>query len=147
MPGIVVGVDGSEHSVRSLEWAMREAGLCNVPLTVITVNPVAAGYFGGPIVLAADEPKLEQARLGASEAADKAAAKLGDEPHPPSVVIRAISGFVAQELIAASSDADLLVVGSRGAGGFARLLLGSVSSQVVQHALCPIVIIPGHRKG
>lgn len=144
MTGIVVGVDSSEHSQRSLEWAMREAAVRKVPLTVITVNAVVAGYFGSPVVLAADEPAREQARQGAQEAADKAAAVLGESP--PSVIIHAINGFPAGELIEASRDADLLVVGSRGAGGFAKLLLGSVSSQVVHHAHCPVVIVPGDRK-
>lgn len=145
MTGIFVGVDGSEHSQRSLEWAMREAEIRKMPLTVITVHPVVAGYFGAPVILAADEPAREQARQGAQEAADKAAAASGDSP--PSVTIRAVSGFPAEELIEASRDADLLVVGSRGLGGFAQLLLGSVSSQVLHHAHCPVVVIPGGRKG
>jgi nucleotide-binding universal stress UspA family protein len=53
---------------------------------------------------------------------------------------------VAEELVNASRDADMLVVGSRGGGGFARLLMGSVSSQVVHHASCPVVVIPGPRQ-
>ncbi len=63
-------------------------------------------------------------------------------PGPASVAVRAVSGLAAQELVAASSGSDLVVVGSRGGGGFARLLLGSVSHQVVSHAACPVVVIP-----
>ncbi len=77
MPGIVVGVDGSQHSVKSLEWAMREAAISGAPLTIITVNSVIAGLHGAPVVLAGDEPAREQARQVAQEAADKAAATLG----------------------------------------------------------------------
>lgn len=146
MAGIVVGVDGSEHSVRSLEWAISEAACRNAPLTIITVQTVAAGYFGSPVVLAADEPLRQQAEQAAKQAAEKALAKIGDGPRPASVTVRAVSGFPAQELIEASDDADLLVVGSRGVGGFTRLMMGSVSSQVAQHAHCPIVIIPGDRQ-
>jgi nucleotide-binding universal stress UspA family protein len=59
------------------------------------------------------------------------------------VTVRAVNGFPAQELIEASRDADLLVVGSRGGGGFARLMMGSVSDQAVRHAYCPVVVVPG----
>jgi nucleotide-binding universal stress UspA family protein len=55
--------------------------------------------------------------------------------------VRAINGFPSKELINASRDADLLVVGSRGAGGFARLMIGSTSDQVVHHAHCPVVVV------
>jgi nucleotide-binding universal stress UspA family protein len=74
----------------------------------------------------------------------KAAAQLG-EAQPLSVTVRAVNGLPAQELIEASRDADLLVVGSRGGGGFARLMMGSVSDQVVRHAHCPVVVVPGPR--
>jgi nucleotide-binding universal stress UspA family protein len=67
------------------------------------------------------------------------------ESQPASVEVRAVNGFAAQDLIEASRDADLLVVGSRGGGGFARLLLGSISDQVVRHAHCPVVVVPGPR--
>jgi nucleotide-binding universal stress UspA family protein len=147
MPGILVGVDGSEHSMKSLEWAVNEAAARNAPLTVITVQSVVAGYFGSPVVLPANEPAREEVAQVAREMAEKAMAALGDGPRPASVTVRAVSGFPARELIDASGDADLLVVGSRGMGGFARLMLGSVSSQVAQHAHCPIVIIPGDRQG
>ena len=55
-------------------------------------------------------------------------------------------GDAAEELVNASRDADMLVVGTRGSGGFARLLMGSVSSQVTHHAACPVVVIPGRRE-
>jgi len=63
----------------------------------------------------------------------------------PEVTVSVAEGDPAEELVKASRDADLLVVGSRGSGGFARLLMGSVSSQVTHHAACPVVIIPGSR--
>jgi nucleotide-binding universal stress UspA family protein len=61
------------------------------------------------------------------------------------VTLHAVNGFAAEELINASRDADLLVVGSRGAGGFTRLMMGSISDQVVHHAHCPIVVVPAQR--
>jgi nucleotide-binding universal stress UspA family protein len=142
MPGITVGVDGSDKSRRALEWAIREAGLRGAALTVLAVHQVAANHWtGAPELYPADQPATETIRQAAEEAVQKAVGQVG-EPAPASVTVRAVSGLPAQELVSASADSDMLVVGSRGGGGFSRMLLGSVSSQVVAHAACPVVVIP-----
>jgi nucleotide-binding universal stress UspA family protein len=64
------------------------------------------------------------------------------KPLPESVTVKAVHGFIVEELINAAKDADILVVGSRGAGGFTRLMMGSVAGQVAQHAYCPVLLIP-----
>lgn len=81
----------------------------------------------------------------AEELTHKAASQIGESARPESVTVRVISGYPARELIDESRDADLVVVGSRGAGGFAKLMMGSVSSQVVGHAHCPVVVVPTDR--
>jgi nucleotide-binding universal stress UspA family protein len=145
MSGIVVGVDGSTGSHEALGWAAREAAIRHAPLTVVTVHPVmASAWTGNPVILPPDEPALEQARAAAEEAASKTTSQLGDA-QPASVKVAAVSGFIAEELITASGEADVLVVGSRGAGGFASLRLGSVAAQLVHHAACPVVIVPSGR--
>ena len=68
-------------------------------------------------------------------------AQLG-EAQPESVTVRAVIGFPAEELIKASHDSDLVVVSARGSGGFARLAIGGVSSKVIHHAACPVVVVP-----
>jgi nucleotide-binding universal stress UspA family protein len=145
MAGIVVGIDGSDDAHRALDWALKEAAVRHAPLTVLAVHDVAAsGWTGQPITLPEDEPLVQQTRKAAEEVVTKASAALGDS-QPASVTVRAVSGLAAQTLIDASRDADLLVVGSRGGGGFARLTLGSVSTQVTQHAHCPVVVVPHQR--
>jgi nucleotide-binding universal stress UspA family protein len=142
MPGITVGIDGSAHSTRALEWAIKEAAIRHAPVTVLTVHLVpVSGWTGNPITLPQDATDVEEARQAAEEMVLKATSQLG-AAQPSSVTVRAISGFPAQELIEASRTADLVVLGSRGAGGFARLLVGSVSNQVVHHAHCPVVVVP-----
>ena len=141
MPGIIVGIDGSAHSVRALEWAIKEGALQHAAVTVITVNSVPASpWSGNPVILAQDPAVLEKMQQAAEEMAVKVTSQLG-EAQPASVTVRAINGFPSKELINASRDADLLVVGSRGAGGFARLMIGSTSDQVVHHAHCPVVVV------
>lgn len=141
MPGIYVGVDGSGHSAYALEWAIEEAAIRHAPVTVLTVYSVpASGWTGYPVILSQDAVEQEKARQAAEEMTLKVTSQLG-EARPASVTVRAVTGFPAGTLIEASRDADLLVVGSRGAGGFARLVLGSVSSQVVHHAHCPVVVV------
>ena len=144
MSGIIVGIDGSSHSQLALEWAMREATIRRQPLTVITVEQVATSGWHGMVVFPADEHFLAEARTAAQELIAKVTAQLG-EVSPQPVTVQAVFGLPAEKLIEASQDADLLVVGSRGTGGFARLLLGSVSIQVSHHARCPVAIVPGER--
>jgi nucleotide-binding universal stress UspA family protein len=141
MSGIIVGVDGSGHSQRALEWAMKEAALRQVPLTVLTVDEAVRGYFSGVAVYPGDAARTEEARQAAQAETDKVLAGLAG-PRPESVTVKAIHGFPVEELIKASKGADIVVLGSRGAGGFTRLMMGSVSGQVVQHASCPVLIVP-----
>ncbi len=142
MSGITVGIDGSAHSSRALEWALKEGAIRHAPVTVLTVHSVPmSGWTGHPITLPRDAADQESERQAAEELTAKALSQLGDA-QPPSVTVRGITGFPAEALIEASRTADLMVVGSRGAGGFARLVIGSVSSQVVHHAHCPVVVVP-----
>jgi nucleotide-binding universal stress UspA family protein len=142
MSGIVVGIDGSHNASLALTWAMKEAALRTAELTVMTVHSVPASYWsGGPVLLPGDEEKVAEAR----KAAEAAVTKVGTEfngTKPEAVSVVAVNGFPAQVLIDASAHCDLLVIGTRGGGGFAPLRLGSISSQVVQHAHCPVVVVP-----
>ncbi len=143
MSGIIVGIDGSEHAHRALEWAAREAALRQVALNVVTVYQPVARYWVTPVPYVEEEPGIgKSAAEDAQQATDGALAGLGDGPRPASVTVRAVAGLPAEEILAVAADADMIVVGSRGSGGFKRLLLGSVSSQVVHHAHRPVVVIP-----
>jgi nucleotide-binding universal stress UspA family protein len=148
MPGILVGVDGSDHSRRALSWAMREAAAHQVPLTVIAVHqeaprPATQIYWNVP-TLPEGSPDPELARTAVRKWVDTVADEDGQTE--PEIVVDVRTGDAAEELVNASYDADLLVVGSRGSGVWAQLLLGSVSSKVVHHAACPIVVVPGSRQ-
>jgi nucleotide-binding universal stress UspA family protein len=141
MTGIVVGIDGSAHSARALEWAMNEAVLRHAPLTVLSVHRVMVSFWDSPFGYPEPHDQLERAREMAREAIGKALAQRGDE-HPASVTTRVLIGAPAEELLRAAEDADMIVVGSRGTGGFARLLMGSVCTQITHHARCPVIVIP-----
>jgi nucleotide-binding universal stress UspA family protein len=143
MSGIVVGVDGSPHSQNALDWALAESALRHVPLTVLAVWPIAStgwGFSGVPSV--ADEADRQRIQRATQELVDKAVSQRGDEPGRPVTVV-AVAGLASDELVKASEGADLLVVAARGTGGFEKLLMGSVSSQVTHHARCPVVVVPG----
>ena len=145
MSGIVVGFDGSLHAQRALEWAIKEAAVREEPLTVLTVWRTAVGYWGAPVIYPGDTEAADNARGAARDGVDKAVADLGID-RPANVRVQAVSGIPAAELVAESTNADLLVIGSRGTGGFARLLLGSVAAQVTHHARCPVVIVPDEER-
>ena len=140
MSGITVGVDGSQNSQPALDWAMHEAAQRKTPLNVITVHEAITSYWSGnPVMFAGDEELVERARKAAEEAVTKAATRIDTDQ--PQVTVTAVNGFAARTLIDASADSDLIVVGTRGGGGFPHLSLGSIASQVVHHAQCPVVVV------
>jgi nucleotide-binding universal stress UspA family protein len=145
MNGILVGIDGSTHSGTALEWAAREAAVRRVPLTVLTVQQAIAGYTGYAVAYGGEGKLTEQARAAAQEQTDKVIAQLDETSRPPTVTVTAVYGLPAEALLSAGEDADMIVVGSRGAGGFRQLLLGAVSAQVVHHAPVPVVVIPDEK--
>jgi nucleotide-binding universal stress UspA family protein len=145
MPGIIVGIDDSANAQAVLDWAAREAGIQHADLTVMTVVPtIVSQWTGQPLHYPGAEEAVEKARQGAQEKVAKSASDSGD-PQPSSITVQAFDGSPAQALIDASRDADLVIVGARGSGGFASLMLGSVSTQVAHHAACPVVIVPAGR--
>jgi nucleotide-binding universal stress UspA family protein len=142
MPGIVVGVDGSPNSELALAWAMNEAAIRQAPLTVMVVHQAVVSWTTGhPVSYPGEAPETQHAEQAVEAMVEKAASQMA-AARPASVTVRAVNGFPAEQLIEASHDADMVVVGSRGREGFARLLLGSVSTQVVHHASCPVVVVP-----
>jgi nucleotide-binding universal stress UspA family protein len=142
MPGITVGVDGSDNSYRALEWAMKEAALRKVPVNVHAVHEVVRNeWTGHPAITPEDQAITEQARSWTEDAISKIASQLGSA-QPASVSVQSTSGFAAEELIKASQDSDLVVVSARGSGGFPRLAVGGVASKVMHHAACPVVVVP-----
>ncbi|MGH3267759.1 MAG: universal stress protein [Trebonia sp.] len=141
MPGILVGLDGSHYSERALEWAAKEAAIRHAPLRVLAVHTVPSGWSGRGVPDPVDNELVVGTRAAAQELTDKVLAGIGSA-RPDGVTVDAVNGIPADVLLRASEDADMIVLGARGGGGFARLHLGSVSDQVAHHAHCPVVIIP-----
>ncbi|GAB3309012.1 universal stress protein [Epidermidibacterium keratini] len=135
---IVVGVDGSEASLDALKWASAQAKLTGGSLVAVISWVIPASYgvaFGGEDAIDWKE--------NASRALDEAlTAALGDEASQ--VERRIEQGHPSYVLVEESKNADLVVVGSRGHGGFAGLVLGSVSSYVVSHSECPVTVTRHH---
>jgi nucleotide-binding universal stress UspA family protein len=130
---IVVGVDGSPHARRALTWAVQEAllrqGRCLL-VHAFDYSATAAGGGGAAGELAGT----------AQEVLDREAAFARDSG--AAVEERLVAEQAADALLDASRDADLLVVGTRGRGALASVLLGSVSTAVVHQAACPVVVVP-----
>ncbi|MEU7058007.1 universal stress protein [Streptomyces sp. NPDC046197] len=135
-PRVVVGVDGSPSSYAALRWAARYARLVGGVVEAIHAwdTPSAIGWSGPAIDPDFD---LEQAR---ERFADELRNVFPGE-HPAGLQERLVEGDPSEVLIRASQGAELVVVGSRGRGGFARAMLGSVSQRLAQHSACPVVVV------
>lgn len=141
-PRIVAGVDGSVESLAALRWAIAQAELSGgtVDAVIAWELPAAAtGYGWAPLTKAECAECVQIATKTVQEAISNVTGPNGNLRVRP--VVR--SGRPAQVLLDASADADLLVVGSRGHGVFADMLLGSVSQHCFHHAKCPVVILRG----
>lgn len=142
-PRIVVGVDGSEAALRALRWAAREAARCGTTLEIVTSWEDPYRYWGERPPLDLVEQEERSVRHRAQEIADEAAAVARTLADGLPVTTRVAEEDAASSLIEASSGAELLVVGTRGRGGFRGLLVGSVSQKCIGHAHCPVVVVRG----
>ena len=139
MPGserrIVVGVDGSPPSERALDWAVAEAQRTGAALHLVSawIFPMALGY--------AFTTTVHEVRQSAQDVIDRAMAHVGEVAGDLTVTGETSEQAPAPALIAAAKGADLLVVGSRGLGGFQGLLIGSVSQYCARHATCSVVVV------
>lgn len=136
-PRIVVGVDGSEQSAVALRHAVRLADALHARVEAVAAwhAPTNVGWGSLP-----DDFRPDQDAAACVEQVLQAV--LGAE-RPASVTTRVVEGQPAAVLIGCSRDAQMLVVGSRGRGGFRGLLLGSVSSACAEHAACPVLVVHG----
>jgi len=135
---IVVGVDGSEPSVRALRWAAEEAVLTGASVDVVTAWTFPE--HAAPLGVVPDVPWPEELLPEAQRKLDELVADtLPDSPVP--VRTQVVRGGAGPVLVDAARGADLLVVGSRGRGALKELLLGSVSEYCARHALCAVVIV------
>jgi nucleotide-binding universal stress UspA family protein len=139
---IVVGVDGSEFARTALEYALDEAVRRDATVEVVWAFPMAeywAGSYGLPnTVLEETTAELEES---ARKLLDAVRQERGGAVADVPAEVRAVAGPAAPVLVERAKDADLLVVGHRGRGGFASAVLGSVGLQCVLHAQCPVTVV------
>lgn len=133
---IVVGVDGSVPSKAALSWAIKQARLTGAAVEAVIAWEFPATY-GYPVPLL---PSTNFADV-AAEVLATAIAEVSGPDERAAISPRVVEGNAAQVLLDASAEAELLVVGSRGHGGFVEALLGSVGQHCVHHATCPVVVI------
>jgi nucleotide-binding universal stress UspA family protein len=141
MVRIVVGVDGSTSSKEALRWALDEARLRGATLRVVYAwkMPLYVGNGFAPVAI----PGRKALRAAAVARLDEAVATALRDVHDVRIERKAVEGSAASVLLEEADGANLLVIGSRGHGGFAGLLLGSVGQQCASHAQCPVVIVRG----
>ncbi|MGZ5212153.1 MAG: universal stress protein [Actinomycetota bacterium] len=139
---LVVGVDGSESATSAVRWAAHEAELRGTKLEMISAWEVSVSNVGYGLGLAEISGEmLTGLEQNAEEVLSTAAEVARDGSPHIEIETRTVEGQAAEVLVEAARGADLLVVGSRGKGGFRELLLGSVSQQCAHHASCPVVIV------
>ncbi|HJD84839.1 universal stress protein [Kitasatospora aureofaciens] len=148
-PGVLAACDGSDGSLWALDRAMTEAELFGLPLYVLAVvNPAPAGYPPGMAELVQESVEtLVESMADGLRRAVATVLRQRVRPYAGEMSLHVVLGNVIEVLLEASTRQHTLVVGARGNGGFARLLLGSVSSAAVHHAACPVLVVPAPAEG
>lgn len=137
-PSIVVGVDGSRESRSALRWAARIAEAIDARIEVVMTWEFLPNYgWAGVPPIAVPQAELEDQLA-------QIVTEVFNGEVPSELTSRVVEGSAAASLVAESKNAQLVVVGSRGHGGFAGLLLGSVSAKVAEHAACPVLVVHGN---
>lgn len=139
---IVVGVDGSRSSKAALAWAVRQAELTDATVEAVIAWQYPIAFAGAPYAPIGSVLETDFAAT-AGQVLGETISEVVDASGPVKVSATAREGNPAQTLLDVAKGADLLVVGSRGHGGFTEALLGSVSQHCVHHAPCPVVIVRG----
>ena len=140
MARIVVGVDGSAGSIAALDWAVRQAEVTGSELTAVLAYSYDLAWIDGGMDYV---PKwIERTAVEARRTLDEIVAERVPETSPVVVHAMVVEGPTARVLVEIAREADLLVVGSRGRGGFSGLFLGSVSQRCAERAPCPVVVVP-----
>ncbi len=143
-PRVVVAVDGSAGSRAALQFALDDAARRGVPVEAVIAHRSPDSWTDFEVVGRADTERMRARMRRDAEARVRAVVddvtRTAHGPLPE-VVVRAVEGAPADALIRASHGADLLVVGSRGHGGFSSVLLGSTSMQCTLHATCPVTVV------
>jgi nucleotide-binding universal stress UspA family protein len=136
-PRIVVGIDGSDSSREALRWAARLATVLGADLDAVSAWELTSAYGWSAL------PPLYSPHSEVEKVLTDTVDQVFGADRPAGLRLRVLEGPAAARLIGASADAVMLVVGSRGRGGFAGLLLGSVSAKVAEHASCPVLVVHG----
>ncbi len=136
--GVVVGVDGAPCSLPTLEFAYRQASVRSLPLTVLHCFWDVRRTYGTPELVAATATTLEEEKLLVAESV----AGLSEKYPDVRVSTKLVCGFADQALTAAGERMDLLVVGAHHGGAVAEIVFGSVAASVVEHATCPVAVVP-----
>ena len=147
MDTVLVGVDGSAHAQEALVQAAHEAALRGARLRIVCAWEIPPAVFLGGFAPGTEQSPLDSFRGDAEAIVREAVAEA--EQLQPSVPCegQALEGQAANVLLEEAADASLVVVGSRGRGGFASLLLGSTSQQVAHHSPCPVLVVHGTKTG
>ena len=141
METIVVGVDGSDGARVGLQRAVNEASLHGARLRVVCAWSIPSEVYAGGFAPGIDEATFDGFREAAEIIVREALAEVQRMAPGLESEGEAVEGQAAEVLLREAEDASLIVVGNRGRGGFASLLLGSVSQQVVHHAHCPVLVV------